>query len=89
MTQTASTADAPLLRKLAEKENAPIVPTVLRGFTDSHFFREKGIVSYGFTPFELTPDDLGRVHGVDERMSTANLRAATRRLIDILRLLDE
>lgn len=73
---------------LAAKENTPIVPAVLRGFTDSHFFREKGVVSYGFTPFELTPDDLGRVHGIDERMSTANLREATRRLIEILRLLD-
>jgi acetylornithine deacetylase/succinyl-diaminopimelate desuccinylase-like protein len=89
---SSSSADSALfkaIRKLAETENTPIVPAVLRGFTDSHFFREKGVLSYGFTPFELTPDDLGRVHGIDERISTANLREATRRLIAILRSLDE
>jgi len=88
---SASTSESTLfkaIRKMAASENTPIVPAVLRGFTDSHFFREKGVVSYGFTPFELTPDDLGRVHGVDERISTKNLRDATRRLIEILRLLD-
>ncbi len=74
------------IRTMARRENAPVVPAVLRGFTDSHFFREKGVVSYGFTPFELSPDDLGRMHGIDERISTANLREATRRLLEILEL---
>jgi acetylornithine deacetylase/succinyl-diaminopimelate desuccinylase-like protein len=77
------------IRTIARREGTPVVPAVLRGFTDSHFFREKGIVSYGFTPFDLTPDDLGRVHGVDERIATENLREATRRLVEILRLLDD
>lgn len=89
---SSSSADTALfeaINRVANDEDAPVVPAVLRGFTDSHFFREKGIVSYGFTPFDLTPDDLGRMHGIDERISTANLRDATRRLFRILRLLQE
>jgi acetylornithine deacetylase/succinyl-diaminopimelate desuccinylase-like protein len=74
------------IRTVARRENAAVVPAVLRGFTDSHFFRERGIVSYGFTPFDLTADDLGRMHGIDERVSTENLRQAIRRLVELLRL---
>ena len=86
---SSSPADTELfeaIRTIASGEDASIVPSVLRGFTDSHFFREKGIVSYGFTPFDLTSDDLGRMHGIDERISTENLREAIRRLVELLRL---
>jgi acetylornithine deacetylase/succinyl-diaminopimelate desuccinylase-like protein len=76
------------IRVVARREGAPIVASVLRGFTDSHFFRARGIASYGFTPFDLSPDDLGRMHGIDERISTANLRDGTRRIADILWLMD-
>jgi acetylornithine deacetylase/succinyl-diaminopimelate desuccinylase-like protein len=38
------------------------------GFTDSHFFRERGLVAYGFEPFAVTADDARRVHGNDERI---------------------
>jgi acetylornithine deacetylase/succinyl-diaminopimelate desuccinylase-like protein len=89
---SSSPVDTDLFRAIsavAGGEKTAVVPAVLRGFTDSHFFRERGIASYGFTPFELTPDDLGRVHGIDERIATADLREATRRLLQILRLLDE
>jgi acetylornithine deacetylase/succinyl-diaminopimelate desuccinylase-like protein len=41
------------------------------GFTDSHFFRERGIVSYGFEPFPLPEADVKRVHGNDERIPVA------------------
>jgi acetylornithine deacetylase/succinyl-diaminopimelate desuccinylase-like protein len=43
------------IETVARDEKAAIAPAVLRGFTDSHFFRNKGVVSYGFTPFELPP----------------------------------
>lgn len=84
-TQTALFA---AISAVAQGEQAPVVPAVLRGFTDSHFFRERGVASYGFTPFEFGPDDLGRMHGIDERISTENLRQATRRLVEILERLD-
>ena len=47
---------------------AGLIGAVGTGFTDSHFFREKGITSYGFGPFAMKPDDLLRVHGNDERI---------------------
>jgi hypothetical protein len=32
---------------------------VLAGFTDSHYFRDIGIASYGFSPFVASPLALG------------------------------
>jgi acetylornithine deacetylase/succinyl-diaminopimelate desuccinylase-like protein len=77
------------VRTLAERDGAPVVPSVLTGFTDSHYFREKGIASYGFIPFDLSEDEGRREHGVNERVSTRNLRQGTGRLIEILQILDE
>jgi acetylornithine deacetylase/succinyl-diaminopimelate desuccinylase-like protein len=51
--------------------SAAVVSTVVGGFTDSHFFRDLGIVSYGYAPFVLTPDITGSAHGNDERIGIA------------------
>ena len=83
-----ATAFTAAVRALAEGEGAPVVPSVLTGFTDSHYFREKGIASYGFVPFDLSEDEERREHGVNERVSTHNLRQGTRRLMDLLQRLD-
>ena len=44
---------------------------VLPAFTDSHYFRELGIASYGFSPFLSSPREAGiaGAHGNDERIS--------------------
>jgi acetylornithine deacetylase/succinyl-diaminopimelate desuccinylase-like protein len=76
------------LRVLAGREGVPMLPSVLTGFTDSHYFREQGIASYGFVPFALDDEELRREHGVNERIATANLREGTRRLFELLRMLD-
>ncbi|MGD0947458.1 MAG: M20/M25/M40 family metallo-hydrolase [Candidatus Binatia bacterium] len=76
------------VRTLAERDGVPVVPSVLTGFTDSHYFREKGIASYGFIPFDLSEDEERREHGVNERVSTLNLRQGTQRLIELLQILD-
>ena len=75
-------------RRLAEQQHAPLVPSVLTGFTDSHYFRAKGIVSYGFVPVILDEAEAEREHGVNERLSTQNLRDGTRRLLALLQSLD-
>jgi acetylornithine deacetylase/succinyl-diaminopimelate desuccinylase-like protein len=77
------------LQRVAQGAHLPVVPSVLTGFTDSHYFREKGITSYGFVPFALTEDEGSREHGINERLSTENLREGTRRLLDLLQTLDE
>ena len=55
-------------------EDATVVPGVSTGFTDSRVFRRIGVAAYGFTPILVEPEDFGRVHGNDERLSLENLR---------------
>lgn len=76
------------LQQSARRAGLLVMPAVLTGFTDSHYFREKGIASYGFAPFMLTSEEGDREHGIDERMSTVNLRDGTRRLVELLQELD-
>jgi len=57
----------------ADAFNAQVVPRVSGGFTDSHFFRDLGITSYGYSPFAFTVADSAGVHGNDERVSVQNI----------------
>jgi len=73
---TESPLQTPLYAAIVEavKELYPaagVAESISTGFTDSHFFREKGIVSYGFGPFALTEGDSARAHGNDERIPVA------------------
>ena len=47
---------------------APVAPTMIAGATDSRFFRRRGVDAYGFSPFTLSADDAGGIHGADERI---------------------
>jgi acetylornithine deacetylase/succinyl-diaminopimelate desuccinylase-like protein len=78
---------AAVRRMAATMLGAPVVPSVIPGFTDSHYFRERGIASYGFVPFILADDDEKAVHGVNERISVENLRGGVERLSELLRTL--
>ena len=63
---------------------ASIVPAVSTGFTDSHFFRDLGIASYGYAPF-LIPESQGSgVHGNNERISVENVRTGTAMMLEIV-----
>jgi acetylornithine deacetylase/succinyl-diaminopimelate desuccinylase-like protein len=77
------------IRALAKTEfpGAPVVPSVIAGFTDSHYFRAKGVASYGFVPFVLEQADEKTVHGANERVAVDNLRDGVRRLVTLLRAL--
>jgi acetylornithine deacetylase/succinyl-diaminopimelate desuccinylase-like protein len=62
-------------RNLAKRfPSATIVPRMSAGFTDSHFFREKGIPAYGFIPYILDPEQATGIHGDNEKISLDNLR---------------
>jgi len=50
------------------------VAQVQGGFTDSHFFRDLGIVSYGYTAVATPDADRRSVHGNDERVTVENVR---------------
>jgi acetylornithine deacetylase/succinyl-diaminopimelate desuccinylase-like protein len=70
----ASPIDSELVKAVAgiSKQRYPeaiIAYPVLAGFTDSHYFRDLGVMSYGFSPFVAPPRDLGGgYHGNDERI---------------------
>ena len=62
-----------------------VTTPLLMGFTDCHFFREKGIPCYGFTPLRMTAKELSGVHGNDERISLENVVFGTRMMVEIVR----
>ncbi len=68
----------------ANDAGTPVVAPLVRGFTDCHFFREKGIPCLGFMPHRSTPSGEGLVHGVDERVSVESLRFGIRAMVEIV-----
>ena len=64
--------------------DAPLIPSVMTGFTDSHFFRDLGIACYGFVPTIVPIEEFARIHGNDERISVENLKRGTRLMLEIL-----
>jgi acetylornithine deacetylase/succinyl-diaminopimelate desuccinylase-like protein len=67
---------------------AVVVPRVISGFTDAHWFRELGIVAYGFVPRWLDGRDSRGIHGPNERISLENLARGVDVLVDIVEELD-
>jgi acetylornithine deacetylase/succinyl-diaminopimelate desuccinylase-like protein len=53
--------------------SAQVIPTVSGGFTDSHFFRDRGMTAYGYSPFVFVPEEMRGVHGNNERVSIENV----------------
>jgi acetylornithine deacetylase/succinyl-diaminopimelate desuccinylase-like protein len=89
----ASATDTPLmeaLRRVAAKSDPAgvVVPRVITGFTDAHWFRAKGIVAYGFVPRRLRPAETRGVHGANERISIENLGFGVEATLQTLRELD-
>ncbi len=76
-TPAVSKTQTPLFKAIAavsaDAFEAQVVPTVAGGFTDSHFFRDLGITSDGYSPFAFTTAEFAGVHGNDERVSVINI----------------
>ena len=88
-----SPADSPLAAAIEEwlaqaDPEATLVPIVMAGFSDSHWFREAfdSAVVYGFCPQrELAlPEAVPLVHGADERAAVADIDLAARFYFDIV-----
>ncbi len=60
------------------------IPMVSTGFTDSRFFRELGIVSYGLLPAPLTTEDVQTVHGKNEKISEEGLLLGTKYMYNLI-----
>jgi acetylornithine deacetylase/succinyl-diaminopimelate desuccinylase-like protein len=87
-----SSADTPLFDAMAAwvdraDPGARLVPSVMAGFSDSHWFRNAfGAVSYGFCPqagmslAEMEP----LVHGADERLRASDVELAARFFFEVV-----
>jgi len=75
------------IKKVAAEESpgTPVRPVVVPWFTDSHWFRKLGITCYGFEPFEVKPELLASMHGIDERIPVSVYSTGMRRFYKILR----
>ena len=62
-----------------------VIPYLTPGATDSRFFRRAGMQAYGFLPMLLNAEELSRIHGVNERVSTANLCWGIQVVVETLR----
>jgi acetylornithine deacetylase/succinyl-diaminopimelate desuccinylase-like protein len=85
-----SSTDTPLYKAMeaAIHRNYPtasIAAAVQTGFTDSHWFRDLGIASYGFGPFAIPEEDESGTHGNNERISIENIKKGTAMMLEIVR----
>lgn len=69
----ATPADTDLYRLLAQTMKAAeprsaVIPVVGSGTTDSRFFRRRGVIAYGISPFKVNYYDVGTAHAPDERI---------------------
>lgn len=75
------------IEALARRDGkAQVVPTMTSGFTDSHYFRQKNLIAYGFMPISVTSDEAHGVHGINERISVKELGAGIKRMVELLEL---
>lgn len=81
----ASPIDTPLFRSIVDANkkfypnpaNRPVVKTpILNSTTDAAYFRQHGMIVYGFEPIMLDPKD-EHSHGDDEQISVKAMRFAT------------
>ncbi len=77
------------VERLAAEEGGVVLPGMLTGFTDSHFFRDRGISAYGFIPVAVDNAQRKSVHAHDERITVTELEQGVRRMVRLLHLLDQ
>jgi len=84
--------NTPYFRGIRKAVNAvkgpmPVLPFLTTGATDMRYFRNLGIPAYGFFPATLSSDESLRMHGIDERISVANIREGLEGCCEILKFL--
>lgn len=64
--------------------SVPVVPMIIPWFTDSHWFREVGICSYGFIPFKVDETHIAGMHGRDERLPVDSFKLGVKIMYEVL-----
>ena len=88
-TPAVSSRDNPLYRAIEAAirrryPGASVAPSVQTGFTDSHWFRDLGIASYGAQLFLIPEAESAGTHGNNERISIENIKAGTAMMLEIV-----
>jgi acetylornithine deacetylase/succinyl-diaminopimelate desuccinylase-like protein len=55
----------------------PVTPYLFQAGTDAIAWRSRGVPVYGIYPYPITPEDLTRMHGNDERVLIESLKQGT------------
>jgi acetylornithine deacetylase/succinyl-diaminopimelate desuccinylase-like protein len=85
ITQTGTRLYSAIERVMTERHpGSRVIPMIQTGFTDSHFMRDAGIASYGFSPVIVPESEFVRIHGNDERISEAAFRRGVDDLVAII-----
>jgi acetylornithine deacetylase/succinyl-diaminopimelate desuccinylase-like protein len=69
------------------KGHIPVLPFLMTGASDLRYFRNLGILSYGFFPATFTNDDFLRMHGKNERISVEALNEGLEGTKEIVKFL--
>jgi acetylornithine deacetylase/succinyl-diaminopimelate desuccinylase-like protein len=72
------------ISELAQSDDARVVPTMTLSFTDSHYFRQKGLIGYGFIPIELNSAEEQTINGANEHIPVKELGAGIHRMVQLL-----
>lgn len=62
----------------------PVLPRLNNGYTENQRYRELGMVSYGFSPYQNTAEETGSEHGDNERIRVDQIRKGYRVLFDVV-----
>ena len=68
-------------------KDAAVIAALLTGFNDSHYFRQHGLVAYGFIPIETTDQESHMIHGANERIPIKTLGGGIERMVELLRIM--
>ncbi|MDP9268680.1 MAG: M20/M25/M40 family metallo-hydrolase [Acidobacteriota bacterium] len=62
----------------------PVLPRLNNGYTENQRYRELGMVSYGFSPYQNTAEETASEHGDNERIRVEQIRKGYRVLFDVV-----
>jgi carboxypeptidase PM20D1 len=68
----------------AHRPGVVVAPQIMTAFTDNWTFRACGLAAYGWSPLLMGEEELGRVHGNDERVAVDDLRDGVRTYTEML-----
>jgi acetylornithine deacetylase/succinyl-diaminopimelate desuccinylase-like protein len=81
-----SSTETPIFEALRRTlgSEAPVIPALITGTTDSRYFRERGIPAYGFSPFVLSGEEARGIHGPNESIPLAKFTQGLATMIRVV-----